>query len=194
VAVTIMTGFVRKKALGRDKMDWKLRYLVLTGNLLKYYESFVDLDSTKAPKGTLKLRKESTVKAPAYFHPHEVEVTVKPGKVLYFYTEDKVEQEQWLTAIGAAIHALQPQPEKGWCCWARRCVFFSDVACRFPGPDPTALPFGMTHYLEDEMAAERAAAASVKVIREQHRRCGLDDYVLDFCSSVSVERSFRLQR
>jgi hypothetical protein len=116
VAVTIMTGFVRKKALGRDKMDWKLRYLVLTGNLLKYYESFVDLDSTKAPKGTLKLRKESTVKAPAYFHPHEVEVTVKPGKVLYFYTEDKVEQEQWLTAIGAAIHALQPQPEKGWCC------------------------------------------------------------------------------
>jgi hypothetical protein len=77
-------------------------------------------------------------------------------------------------------------------------VFFSDVACRFPGPDPTALPFGMTHYLEDEMAAERAAAASVKVIREQNCRCdggrGLDDYVLDFCSSVSVERSFRLQR
>lgn len=159
-----MTGFVRKKALGRDKMDWKLRYLILSGNFLKYYETYVDLDSTKAPKGTLKLRKESTVKAPAYFHPHEVEVTVKPGKVLYFYTEEKEEQEKWLTAIGAAIHALQPQPEKGpVLCVGQKFYQHFPMLHRDTGPDPTALPFGMSHYLEDEIAAERAAVASVKV-------------------------------
>lgn len=43
------------------------------------------------------------MQTPAYFHPHEFEVTVGPGKVLYAYTDSKEESAEWISVISRVI-------------------------------------------------------------------------------------------
>lgn len=104
-----MQGYVFKKAMSLGKTDWKLRYMTLAGHEVRYFESDREAASKGGAKKTLKLRPESVVKAIAHFHPHDIELRVKPGKILYFYCEALEEHGRWLAALSAAIAVLQPK-------------------------------------------------------------------------------------
>ena len=103
-----MRGWVHKKAISAAKQDWKQRYMTLEGNTLKYYKSLDDAAAQRSEKKVLKLTDESTAKATAYFHPHDVELKIKAGKILYFYTESKEEHVKWMDALSGVIASLQP--------------------------------------------------------------------------------------
>jgi hypothetical protein len=99
-------GFIRKKAMKVAKKDWQQRYLVLSGVELSYYATFQEYAGGKAAKKRLTLSAASTVKTTGYFNPNDVEITIKAGKVLYFYPDTKREQEAWVAAINAEIDKL----------------------------------------------------------------------------------------
>ena len=73
---------------------------------LSYYATFQEYAGGKAAKKRLTLSAASTVKTTGYFNPNDVEITIKAGKVLYFYPDTKREQEDWVAAINAEIDKL----------------------------------------------------------------------------------------
>ena len=108
-------GYVTKR--GKIMNSWKLRYFVLEGTVLRYYESKQQASTSKSSKAEIEYSSVEKENFPGGVfrgkgHPHGLKfIGNQKGRgyvEIWFYVESAADQLKWLEVAKQAIVAARP--------------------------------------------------------------------------------------